>query len=163
MFKKKKINNKQILKISQRQWFRGRIPLTVPRDQLLPFPSQVWNWSHLTCILTFRLVVPPFRVGSAPVRYSFVFLRYTLTSFAASTSTESSDQRTAARSWHPQPWLRQSSSAGQSSSTWSTSSTRCSHRRQDALWIHPLFDLLAKSNAWLMRKRNTCTESEVKI
>ncbi|KAK3737671.1 hypothetical protein RRG08_066358 [Elysia crispata] len=53
---------------------------------------RVRNWSHLACILTSRLVVPPFRVGNAPVRYSFVLLRNTLTSLAVSTSTESSDQ-----------------------------------------------------------------------
>ena len=37
------------------------------------------------------------------LHYSLVLRRNTLTSFAASTSTESSDQRTEARSWHPQP------------------------------------------------------------
>ena len=45
------------------------------------------------------------------LHYSLVLRRNTLTSFAASTSTQSSDQRTQLRSWHPQPGLQQSSSA----------------------------------------------------
>ena len=63
---------------------------------------------------------------------SFVFRRKTLNSIAASTSTDRSAQTTWLRFWHPQPRLRQSSRAGQSNSTWSTSSTRFPHRRQDA-------------------------------
>ena len=107
-------------------YIRGRIPLSERPASSLPIsgkkPVAFSMHSDVRASRTALCASVMFRL-----HYSLVLRRNTLTSFAASTSTESSDQRIQLRSWHPQPGLRQSSRAGQSNSTWSTSSTRFSH------------------------------------